>query len=210
MSQPIGNIYIVVAPSGAGKTSLVAALLQAEPSVELSISYSTRAARKGEVDGQHYHFVERAVFDDMIARGDFLEYAEVYGNYYGTSAPWIRGRLEAGRDILLEIDWQGAEQVREVFPDAIGIFIAPPSIEELERRLRGRDTDAEEVILRRLASARAEIDKVAEYDYIVVNDDFERARLDLISIVRAQRLKSGPQCRRLADMFRRMGTAGAQ
>ncbi|XLM20279.1 guanylate kinase, partial [Chromobacterium piscinae] len=143
-------------------------------------------------------------------RGDFLEYAEVYGNYYGTSAPWIRSRLEVGKDILLEIDWQGAEQVRKVFPDAIGIFIAPPSIEELERRLRGRDTDTEEVILRRLASARAEIDKIAEYDYIVVNDDFERARLDLISIVRAQRLRSELQCRRLAEMFRHMGTAGAQ
>ncbi|MBX9297312.1 guanylate kinase [Chromobacterium piscinae] len=210
MSQLIGNIYIVVAPSGAGKTSLVAALLQAEPSVELSVSYSTRAARKGEVDGKHYHFVDRSVFDAMVARGDFLEHAEVYGNCYGTSAPWIRSRLEAGQDILLEIDWQGAEQVRAVFPDAIGIFIAPPSIEELERRLRGRDTDTEEVILRRLASARAEIDKIDEYDYIVVNDDFERAKLDLISIVRAQRLKSGPQRRRLADMFRRMGTAGAK
>ncbi|AVG14463.1 MULTISPECIES: guanylate kinase [Chromobacterium] len=210
MSQLIGNIYIVVAPSGAGKTSLVAALLQAEPSVELSVSYSTRAARKGEVDGKHYHFVDRSVFDAMVERGDFLEHAEVYGNCYGTSAPWIRSRLEAGQDILLEIDWQGAEQVRAVFPDAIGIFIAPPSIEELERRLRGRDTDTEEVILRRLASARAEIDKIDEYDYIVVNDDFERAKLDLISIVRAQRLKSGPQRRRLADMFRRMGTAGAK
>ncbi|QND83510.1 Guanylate kinase [Chromobacterium vaccinii] len=210
MSQLIGNIYIVVAPSGAGKTSLVAALLQAEPSVELSVSYSTRAARKGEVDGKHYHFVDRSAFDAMVERGDFLEHAEVYGNCYGTSAPWIRSRLEAGQDILLEIDWQGAEQVRSVFPDAIGIFIAPPSIEELERRLRGRDTDTEEVILRRLASARAEIDKIAEYDYIVVNDDFERAKLDLISIVRAQRLKSGPQRRRLADMFRRMGTAGAK
>ncbi|ERD99974.1 guanylate kinase [Pseudogulbenkiania ferrooxidans] len=210
MSQLIGNIYIVVAPSGAGKTSLVAALLQAEPSVELSVSYSTRAARKGEVDGKHYHFVDRSVFDAMVERGDFLEHAEVYGNCYGTSAPWIRSRLEAGQDILLEIDWQGAEQVRAVFSDAIGIFIAPPSIEELERRLRGRDTDTEEVILRRLASARAEIDKIDEYDYIVVNDDFERAKLDLISIVRAQRLKSGPQRRRLADMFRRMGTAGAK
>ncbi|AOZ50239.1 guanylate kinase [Chromobacterium vaccinii] len=210
MSQLIGNIYIVVAPSGAGKTSLVAALLQAEPSVELSVSYSTRAARKGEVDGKHYHFVDRSAFDAMVERGDFLEHAEVYGNCYGTSAPWIRSRLEAGQDILLEIDWQGAEQVRAVFPDAIGIFIAPPSIEELERRLRGRDTDTEEVILRRLASARAEIDKIDEYDYIVVNDDFERAKLDLISIVRAQRLKSGPQRRRLADMFRRMGTAGAK
>ncbi|OHX12906.1 guanylate kinase [Chromobacterium sphagni] len=210
MSQPIGNIYIVVAPSGAGKTSLVAALLQAEPSVELSVSYSTRPARKGEIDGKHYHFVDRAVFDAMVARGDFLEHAEVYGNCYGTSAPWIRSRLEVGQDILLEIDWQGAEQVRKVFPGAVGIFIAPPSIEELERRLRGRDTDTEDVILRRLASARAEIDKIAEYDYIVVNDDFERARQDLISIVRARRLRSEVQCRRLAEMFRYMGSAGAQ
>lgn len=205
MSQPTGNIFIVVAPSGAGKTSLVAALLAAEPTVELSISYSTRPPRTGEVDGKHYHFVDQAVFKSMIDRGDFLEHAEVYGNYYGTSAPWIRSRLDVGQDILLEIDWQGAEQVRKTFPDAIGIFIAPPSIEELERRLRGRATDSEEVIRRRLASARAEIDKIAEYDYIVVNDDFERARLDLISIVRANRLRSAIQCRKLATMLARMG-----
>ncbi|WP_043637831.1 guanylate kinase [Chromobacterium haemolyticum] len=208
MSQPTGNIFIVVAPSGAGKTSLVTALLQAEPSVELSISYSTRAPRKGEVDGKHYHFVDQATFKSMIERGDFLEYAEVYGNYYGTSAPWIRSRLDVGQDILLEIDWQGAEQVRKVFPEAIGIFIAPPSIEELERRLRGRATDSEDVIRRRLASARAEIDKIAEYDYIVVNDDFERARLDLISVVRANRLRSAIQRRKLAAMLARMGQAG--
>ncbi|UJB33693.1 guanylate kinase [Chromobacterium sp. Beijing] len=208
MSQPTGNIFIVVAPSGAGKTSLVAALLQAEPSVELSISYSTRAPRKGEEDGKHYHFVDQAAFKSMIERGDFLEYAEVYGNYYGTSAPWIRSRLAVGQDILLEIDWQGAEQVRKAFPEAIGIFIAPPSIEELERRLRGRATDSEEVIRRRLASARAEIDKIAEYDYIVVNDDFERARLDLISVVRANRLRSAIQCRKLATMLARMGQTG--
>ncbi|KMN35927.1 MULTISPECIES: guanylate kinase [Chromobacterium] len=208
MSQPTGNIFIVVAPSGAGKTSLVAALLAAEPTVELSISYSTRPPRTGEVDGKHYHFVDQAVFKSMIDRGDFLEHAEVYGNYYGTSAPWIRSRLDVGQDILLEIDWQGAEQVRKTFPDAIGIFIAPPSIEELERRLRGRATDSEEVIRRRLASARAEIDKIAEYDYIVVNDDFERARLDLISIVRANRLRSAIQCRKLATMLARMGQGG--
>ena len=208
MSQPTGTIFIVVAPSGAGKTSLVAALLAAEPTVELSISYSTRPPRTGEVDGKHYHFVDQAVFKSMIDRGDFLEHAEVYGNYYGTSAPWIRSRLDVGQDILLEIDWQGAEQVRKTFPDAIGIFIAPPSIEELERRLRGRATDSEEVIRRRLASARAEIDKIAEYDYIVVNDDFERARLDVISIVRANRLRSAIQCRKLATMLARMGQGG--
>ncbi|NWK77116.1 guanylate kinase [Aquitalea sp. LB_tupeE] len=205
MTKAVGNIYIVVAPSGAGKTSLVSALLQAEPTVELSISYTTRAARTGEVDGQHYHFVDHATFQSMIAAGDFLEYAEVYGNFYGTSVRWLQSRLEEGRDILLEIDWQGAEQVRKVFPEALGIFILPPSIEELERRLRGRGTDTEEVILRRLASARSEIDKVAEYDYIVVNDDFERARLDLISIFRARRLRAAVQVARLAPALARMG-----
>jgi guanylate kinase len=205
MTKAVGNIYIVVAPSGAGKTSLVSALLQAEPAVELSISYTTRAARTGEVDGQHYHFVDHASFQSMIDAGDFLEYAEVYGNFYGTSVRWLQSRLEEGRDILLEIDWQGAEQVRKVFPEALGIFILPPSIEELERRLRGRGTDSEEVILRRLASARSEIDKVAEYDYIVVNDDFERARLDLISIFRARRLRAAVQVARLAPALARMG-----
>ncbi|RMC93507.1 guanylate kinase [Aquitalea palustris] len=205
MSKAVGNIYIVVAPSGAGKTSLVAALLQAEPSVELSVSYTTRPARSGEVDGQHYHFVGHAEFQAMIAGQDFLEYAEVYGNFYGTSVRWLQSRLEQGRDILLEIDWQGAEQVRKVFPDAVGIFILPPSIEELERRLRGRGTDSEEVILRRLASARSEIDKVAEYDYIVVNDDFERAKGDLVSIFRARRLRAAVQTMRLAPALARMG-----
>lgn len=207
MNQPAGNVYIVVAPSGAGKTSLVAALLAAEPLVELSISYTTRAPRVGEVDGRNYHFVDRATFELMIARGDFLEHAEVYGNYYGTSAAWIRSRLAEGRDILLEIDWQGARQVRELFPQAVGIFIMPPSIEELERRLRGRGTDAEEVIARRLAAARSEIDKVAEYDYLVVNDNFDRAKLDLISIIRAQRLRCDVQRARLAERLAHMGTA---
>jgi guanylate kinase len=205
MTKAVGNIYIVVAPSGAGKTSLVAALLQAEPTVELSVSYTTRPARAGEVDGQHYHFVEHAEFQAMIEGQDFLEYAEVYGNFYGTSVRWLQSRLEQGRDILLEIDWQGAEQVRKVFPEAIGIFILPPSIEELERRLRGRGTDSEEVILRRLASARSEIDKVAEYDYIVVNDDFERAKGDLVSIFRARRLRAAVQTMRLAPALARMG-----
>ncbi|CUA81646.1 guanylate kinase [Gulbenkiania indica] len=207
MNQPAGNVYIVVAPSGAGKTSLVAALLAAEPLVELSVSYTTRAPRVGEVDGRNYHFVDRATFELMIARGDFLEHAEVYGNYYGTSAAWIRSRLAEGRDILLEIDWQGARQVRELFPQAVGIFIMPPSIEELERRLRGRGTDAEEVIARRLAAARSEIDKVAEYDYLVVNDNFDRAKLDLISIIRAQRLRCDVQRARLAERLAHMGTA---
>ncbi|MGM8060864.1 guanylate kinase [Vogesella indigofera] len=195
MSQTNGTIFIVVAPSGAGKTSLVSALLQAEPSVELSVSYTTRAPRQGEENGKHYHFSDRATFENMIEAGDFLEYAEVYGNYYGTSKRWLRERLAAGRDILLEIDWQGARQVREVFPDAVSVFILPPSIAALEARLRGRATDSEEVIARRLSEARAEIDQVAEYDYLIVNDDFEQARLDLISVIRSQRLRGERQCR---------------
>jgi guanylate kinase len=205
MTHTTGSVFIVVAPSGAGKTSLVAALLEAESSVELSVSYTTRPARTGEIDGKHYHFVGQDVFDRMITNGDFLEYAEVYGNYYGTSIGWIRSRIEQGHDILLEIDWQGARQVRKVFPDAIGIFIVPPSIEELERRLRGRATDTDEVIARRLASARAEIDMVSEYDFLVINEQFDRARTDLISVVRANRLKCSAQRVRYAEKLARMG-----
>lgn len=206
MTQPSGTIFIVVAPSGAGKTSLVSALLAAEPTVSLSVSYTTRPAREGEVDGKHYHFVAHAQFESMIRQGDFLEYAEVYGNYYGTSSGWIRSQLAEGRDILLEIDWQGARQVRQVFPEAVGIFVVPPSIEELERRLRGRATDTPEVIERRLASARQEIDMIPEYDYMIVNEQFEQARLDLISIVRARRLRTEVQSLRFADKLAHMGT----
>ncbi|MBI3145257.1 MAG: guanylate kinase [Pseudogulbenkiania sp.] len=208
MVQPSGNIYIVIAPSGAGKTTLVSALLAVDPAVQLSVSYTTRAPREGEVDGQHYHFVGKEQFLAMIEAGDFLEYAEVYGNYYGTSAVWLRDRLAAGRDILLEIDWQGAEQVRKLFDGVITIFIAPPSINELERRLRGRATDSEEVIQRRLAEARSEVDRAALYDYIVVNDDIERAKQELISIIRAERLHAAKQLLRYRDTLSRMGSHG--
>ncbi|BAK78229.1 guanylate kinase [Pseudogulbenkiania sp. NH8B] len=208
MVQPSGNIYIVIAPSGAGKTTLVSALLAVDPAVQLSVSYTTRAPREGEVEGTHYHFVGKEQFLAMIEAGDFLEYAEVYGNYYGTSAAWLREKLAEGRDILLEIDWQGAEQVRRLFDGVITIFIAPPSINELERRLRGRATDSEEVIQRRLAEARSEVDRAALYDYIVVNDDIERAKQDLISIIRAERLHGTKQMLRYRDALSRMGSQG--
>lgn len=208
MVQPSGNIYIVIAPSGAGKTTLVSALLAVDPAVQLSVSYTTRAPREGEVEGTHYHFVGKEQFLAMIEAGDFLEHAEVYGNYYGTSAAWLRDKLAEGRDILLEIDWQGAEQVRRLFDGVITIFIAPPSINELERRLRGRATDSEEVIQRRLAEARSEVDRAALYDYIVVNDDIERAKLDLISIIRAERLHATKQMLRYRDALSRMGSQG--
>lgn len=183
-----GTIYIVTAPSGAGKTTLVAKLLAVDPLVQLSVSFTTRAPREGEQEGKHYHFVDRDTFLQMAARGEFLESAEVYGNYYGTSQVWINEQLALGRDILLEIDWQGARQVRKIFPDAIGIFILPPSLETLRERLVGRGKDSAEVIARRLEHAREDIDHVDEFDYIIVNQDLVEATEDLVSVLRAQRL----------------------
>ena len=185
----IGTLYIVSAPSGAGKTSLVRALLAADPAVQLSISYTTRPMRPGEVDGRDYHFVSKETFEAMRAHGDFLESAEVHGNLYGTSRGWIEQRMAAGDDILLEIDWQGALQVRRLMAEAIGIFVLPPSIEALAQRLTGRATDSEAVIARRVSAARAEIGHVGEFDYVIINNDFEEATRDLTAIVRAVRLR---------------------
>jgi len=193
-----GNLFVVVAPSGAGKTSLVAALLEQDKNVRLSISYTTRAPRPGEQDGVNYHFTDRAKFESMIAAGDFLEHADVYGNYYGTSRRWIENELSGDHDVLLEIDWQGARQVRKLFPHMVGIFILPPSLEELRRRLQGRGKDAPEAIERRMASAREEISHVLEFEYIIVNERFEAALSDLVSIVRAARVSRPQQSIRLA------------
>jgi guanylate kinase len=188
-----GNLYIVSAPSGAGKSSLVKALLEGDPHLRLSVSYTTRPPRPGEEDGVHYHFVTREVFLEMLGQGAFLESAEVYGNHYGTSQPWIEAEMARGHDVLLEIDWQGAAQVRRIFPDAIGIYILPPSLEELERRLRDRGQDSAEVIARRLAAARADMTHALEYDYLVVNERFDVALADLRAIVRARRLSVARQ-----------------
>ncbi len=188
-----GNIFVVTAPSGAGKTTLVAALLAADPLIRLSVSYTTRAPREGEVDGKHYHFVRREDFLLRLQQGEFLESAEVYGNFYGTSQRWLQQQLDAGNDILLEIDWQGAQQVRALFPDAIGIFILPPSLEVLEQRLRSRAKDSEESIVRRMASAREEINHVEAFDYVIVNEFVDEAVKDLVSVVRSQRVRIGAQ-----------------
>jgi guanylate kinase len=196
-----GSLFTVVAPSGAGKTSLVAALLEREPNIHLSISYTTRAPRQGEQDGREYHFVPRERFEEMVEAADFLEHAEVYGNYYGTSRRWIESQLEADHDVLLEIDWQGALQVRRLFPAMVGIFILPPSIAELQRRLEGRGKDAAEVIARRLASAREDISHVLEFEYIIVNETFDVALADLIAVVRASRLARSRQSVRLASLL---------
>ncbi|MBM3117305.1 guanylate kinase [Jeongeupia naejangsanensis] len=196
-----GNILVVTAPSGAGKTTLVAALLAADANVQLSISFTSRAPRAGEVDGKDYRFVDRATFEAMIAAGELLEYAEVYGNYYGTSKAWINEARQSGRDILLEIDTQGAAQVRELFPDAIGLFVLPPSLDVLEQRLKNRGKDADDVIARRMAEARAEIGHAGEFDYLIVNEYIDEAVRDIVSIVRAERLREPLQTERHAQLL---------
>ena len=188
-----GTLFIVTAPSGAGKTTLVSGLLERDPQVRLSVSYTTRAPRAGEVNGQHYHFIDVPGFRALRDKGEFLEWAEVHNNYYGTSKRWLEEQTRAGRDILLEIDWQGAQQVRKVFPKAVGVFILPPSVEELERRLRGRGTDSEDVISRRVLGARGEMRHVAEFDYVIINEDLPAALEDLVAVVRASRLRYANQ-----------------
>ena len=196
-----GNLFIVCAPSGAGKTTLVDALLARESNIRLSMSYTTRAPREGEKDGVDYHFVDRARFESMIAAGDFLEHARVHDNYYGTSKSWIEREIAGDHDVLLEIDWQGAAQVRKLFPHLVGMFILPPSIEELRRRLQGRGKDSAETIQRRLAGAREEISHVLEFEYIIVNDRFEQALEEVLSVVRAARVSRARQSIRLARLI---------
>ena len=199
-----GNLYVVAAPSGAGKTTLVRLLLEGELDVQLSVSYTTRDPRPGEADGREYHFVDTAEFRAMIERHEFLEWAEVHGNFYGTSKKWIADQLAGGHDVLLEIDWQGAQQVRSLFTEAIGIFILPPSMEELTRRLTGRGTDSAAVISRRLAAAQAEMRHVAEFDYVIINDQLDQALDDLRAVVRASRLSLAAQRARHAALFARL------
>jgi guanylate kinase len=191
-----GTLYIVSAPSGAGKTSLVRALLAQDTGVAVSVSYTTRAPRAGERDGVDYHFVDRAGFLAMIEAGEFLEHAEVFGNYYGTARAAVAAQLEQGSDIILEIDWQGAQQVRQAFPGCIGIFILPPSRAVLRERLHGRKQDDAAVIERRMQAAVDEISHYSEYDFIVVNDDFSAALADLRAILRTERLRLPAQTER--------------
>ncbi|HQT26481.1 MAG TPA: guanylate kinase [Burkholderiales bacterium] len=197
-----GNLYIVSAPSGAGKTSLVRALLDADPKVHLSISHTTRPPRPGETDGRDYFFISKEDFIEMEKNGEFLESAHVHGNRYGTSRKWIEEERKKGNDILLEIDWQGAAQVRKLVGNTIGIFILPPSIEALRERLKGRGQDSMEVIERRVAAAREEMGHVDEFDYVIINDDMEEAKRDLVSIVRAERLKKEIQIAAHREMIK--------
>ncbi len=196
-----GTLFIVTAPSGAGKTTLVSGLLKRDPQVSLSVSYTTRAPRSGEVHGTHYHFVDVPTFRALRDQGEFLEWAEVHNNYYGTSRRWLEEQVASGRDILLEIDWQGAQQVRKAFPKAVGVFILPPSVDELERRLRGRGTDSEDVIARRVLGARGEMRHVGEFDYVIINEDLSAALEDLVAVVRAARLRYANQTARKPEFF---------
>jgi len=197
-----GLLFVVTAPSGAGKSSLIRALLAADPGVGLSVSYTTRAPRPGEHDGREYHFVDAPAFAAMLERGEFLESAEVHGHRYGTSQKVIDQARASGRDLILEIDWQGAEQVRRLHPDTIGIFVLPPSMAELERRLRARGQDSDAVIRRRLQNAAEEMTHAAEFKYAIINKDFDDALFDLRAIVRAERVATARQLAKHPDIFR--------
>ncbi len=196
-----GKIYVIAAPSGAGKSTLVNALCKLDDGVQLSVSHTTRGIRPGEKNGVNYFFVSTIEFQKMVENNDFLEYAEVYGNFYGTNINTIKEFLATGKDIILEIDWQGARQIRKLFNDAVLIFIAPPSLEILEQRLRDRKTDSLEVIEKRLSMAMEDISHVAEFDYIIINDDFNTALQDLCSIIRAARNKTARKLEVIKQKF---------
>ena len=193
-ASPERTLFVVAAPSGAGKSTLVNALLEREPDIALSVSHTTRPPRPGEAEGEHYHFIDREAFEQEVADGVFLEHAEVHGNLYGTSRRTVEGLLHQGCDVLLEIDWQGARQIREAMPGCVSVFILPPSRGELERRLRGRGSDSPDVIERRLRNSRGEIAHAHEFDFIIVNDRFETALDELQAIVHGVR-RSAPLAR---------------
>jgi guanylate kinase len=205
-----GHLYVIAAPSGAGKTSLVRALMQREPHLRFSVSYTTRARRPNEQHGRDYYFVTQDEFAAMVARGEFLEHAQVFDNHYGTSQRQLEDKLATGADVILEIDWQGARQVRGALPDCVSIFILPPSRAELERRLRGRGTDAEDVIQRRLRDAAADMAHWAEFPYVVVNDDFECTLGELQAIVQGRGEASRSDRDGLAELAAALGTEGIE
>ncbi|MGF1868581.1 guanylate kinase [Photobacterium indicum] len=198
-----GTLYIVSAPSGAGKSSLINALLETNPTYDMkvSVSHTTRGMRPGEENGVHYNFISVEEFTELTEQESFLEHAEVFGNYYGTSRPWIEEQLNKGIDVFLDIDWQGARQIRVQMPAAKSLFILPPSKEELERRLNARGQDSEAIIARRMQEARSEISHYNEYDYVIVNDDFDAALMDFKAIIRAERLKQDKQTAKYNSML---------
>lgn len=204
MTQFTGTLFIFSAPSGAGKTSLVKSLLKTTRHIGVSVSHTTRAPREGEVDGVDYHFIDQSEFETLVGQAAFLEHARVFDYYYGTSQAWVESQLKEGKDVILEIDWQGAEQVRRLMPDAVSVFIAPPSIEELEKRLQGRGQDSAAVIERRMRDARNEMSHYGAYDYLIINDDFQNTCEELRAIVIARRHRLAAQQVRHKDTLARL------
>ena len=207
MSDPIpsppGQLFIVTAPSGAGKSSLIAALLKQDPRVRLSVSHTTRAPRQGEIDGQDYHFVSRTTFSTLRTENQFLEWAEVYGNFYGTARRSLEDLQNRGFDVILEIDWQGARQVRQFYPESLGIFILPPSLETLRHRLQGRGKDDPETIEKRLSLAQDDLSHENEFEYAIINADYDEALRDLAAVLRAARCRRACQYPRYASLLTR-------
>ncbi len=205
MATVSGKIFILSAPSGTGKTSLTKALHRVNINLWLSISYTSRPIRPGEVEGHDYYFVERKVFEQMLGNGEFIESAEVYGNLYGTSQKWINETIDSGKDVLLEIDSQGAQQVRKIFSNVVSIFVLPPSLEVLESRLEDRNQDSKEVIAKRMDAAKEEISHVSEYDYVIINDNMDIALRDLVCVVQSERLRMSAQLIRYHDLVTQLG-----
>ena len=205
MARIPGKLFILSAPSGTGKTSLTKSLLRKNINLWLSISYTSRLMRPSEVEGHDYFFVERKIFEQMLGNEEFIESAEIYGNLYGTSRNWINEAINSGKDILLEIDGQGARQVRKIFSDVVSIFILPPSLEVLEDRLKNRNQDSKEVIAKRMAAAKEEISHVSEYDYVIINDNMDIALRDLVSVVQSERLRTSAQLARYHDLVIQFG-----
>jgi guanylate kinase len=199
-----GTLFIISAPSGAGKTSLVKVLCEDNVSLRTSVSFTTRSIRPGEENGVHYHFVNHDDFEAMLERSEFLESANVFGNYYGTSQLWVEEQLNAGIDVILEIDWQGALQVRKLLPDSVSIFILPPSRQALEERLNGRGQDDAEVIAKRMAQAKDEMSHYSEFEYLVINDDFNVALSELRTIITAQRLRARYQHQQANNLIKEL------
>lgn len=200
----MGTLFTVSAPSGAGKTSLVSALVKSNPEVCVSVSHTTRAMRPGEVDGINYHFVSRDVFESMLEAGDFLEHAQVFGNLYGTSQKWVLETLQAGIDVILEIDWQGAQQVRRLIPETVSLFILPPSLACLRQRLTSRGQDDDNVINGRMAEAMSEMSHYAEADYLIINDDFTVALAQFQALITCQHLRLERQARRYQSLLQEL------
>jgi len=204
MNDPLGTLFVISAPSGAGKTSLVKALLEQTENIGVSVSHTTRAMREGEQNGIDYNFIDKETFVSMVEASAFLEHAQVFDNYYGTAIANIEDKLKQGTDVILEIDWQGAEQVRKQLPYAVNIFILPPSQAALEERLRGRGQDSDEIIARRMRDAKSETSHYSEYDYLVVNDDFDKALIELKSIVLARRCRFAAQSKHLEPLLKEL------